>query len=112
MSGGGRPNKGKIGPQETKSKLAGGNTHLVSQNDVEKLDKIIQDLEIKLRETQSKIFDLQLNVQNCHGQIDELNKVVRQCSSHINVRYFILDKKFRRVSNFLNFRHGKKKKFN
>ncbi|XP_025424025.1 structural maintenance of chromosomes protein 4 isoform X2 [Sipha flava] len=84
MSGGGRPNKGKIGPQETKSKLAGGNTHLVSQNDVEKLDKIIQDLEIKLRETQSKIFDLQLNVQNYHGQIDELNKVVRQCSSHIN----------------------------
>lgn len=92
MSGGGRPNKGKIGPQETKSRLAGGNTHLVSQNEVEKLDKAIEDLEGNLRETQSKIFDLQVNVQNYHRQIDEFNKVVKQCSSRLNVRNFNLDK--------------------
>lgn len=89
MSGGGRPNKGKIGPQETKSKLAGGNTHQISQNEVEKLGKTIQELEIKLRETQSKIFELQVNIQNHHRQIDELNKVVRQCSSRMNVSNFI-----------------------
>lgn len=92
MSGGGRPNKGKIGPQETKSRFAGGNTQLVSQNEVDKLDKAIQDLEVKLQQTQSKIFDLQVNVQNHHRQIDELNKIVRQCSSRMNVCNFILKK--------------------
>lgn len=85
MSGGGRPIKGKIGPQETRSKFAGGNTSQVSQSEVEKLDKISKDLEVKLRETQSNIFDFQADIEQHQRQIVELNVIVRQCSSRINV---------------------------
>lgn len=85
MSGGGRPIKGKIGPQETMSKCVGNNASLVSRNEVEKLDKIAKDLEVKLMETQSKIFDFQSNINQHRRQIEELNIIVRQCSSRINV---------------------------
>lgn len=85
MSGGGRAIKGKIGPQETTSRYAGGNTSQVSRNEVETLDKIGKELEVKLRETQSNIFDLQANIVKNHKQIEELNTIVKQCSARINV---------------------------
>lgn len=88
MSGGGRPIKGKIGPKENKSRYAGGNTYQVSQNELEKLDKIARDLEDKLRDTRSNIFDFQTSVDQHHRQIEELNMIIRQCSSHINVSFF------------------------
>lgn len=84
MSGGGRPIKGKIGPQETKSRFAGGNISQVSQNDVEKLDKIAKELEDKLRKTQSCIFELHSTIDQHQRQIEELNIIIRQCSSRIN----------------------------
>lgn len=84
MSGGGRAIKGKIGPQET-SRYAGGNVSQVSQNEVESLDKIGKDLEVKLRETQSNIYDFQANIEKNHRRIEELNIIVKQCSSRINV---------------------------
>lgn len=93
MSGGGRPIKGKIGPQETKSRYAGSNTSQVSQNEVEKLDKIVKDLEVKLMETQSKIFDYQTNIEQHRREIEELNLIVKQCSSRINVNYIYLNMK-------------------
>lgn len=91
MSGGGKPIKGKIGPQETKSRYAGGNTSQVSQNEVEKLDKIAKNLEIELRETQSKIFDFQTNIEQHARQIEELNSIIKQCSLRINVSYLYLN---------------------
>uniref|UniRef100_A0A2S2P266 Structural maintenance of chromosomes protein n=1 Tax=Schizaphis graminum TaxID=13262 RepID=A0A2S2P266_SCHGA len=84
MSGGGRPIKGKIGPQEIKSKYVSGNSSIVSQNEVEKLDKIAKDLEIKLRETQSNIFDFQANIDQNLRLIEDLNMIVKECSSRIN----------------------------
>lgn len=91
MSGGGRPIKGKIGPQETRSKYAGGNTSQVSQNEVEKLDKTAKELELKLRTTQSNIFDLQSNVEQHRRQIQDLNIIIRECLSHINVSYLSIN---------------------
>jgi len=85
MSGGGRPIKGKIGPQEIRSRYATGNSSLVSQNEVENLDKTAKDLEIKLRETQSNIFDFQANIDQNLRQIEDLNIIVKECSSRINV---------------------------
>lgn len=87
MSGGGRPIKGKIGPRETRTRHAGGNTSLVSKSEVEKLDKISKDLEIKLRETQSNIYDFEADIEKHRRQIEELNIIVRQCSLRINVSY-------------------------
>ncbi|XP_022172388.1 structural maintenance of chromosomes protein 4 [Myzus persicae] len=84
MSGGGRPIKGKIGPQEIRSRYATGNSSLVSQNEVENLDKTAKDLEIKLRETQSNIFDFQANIDQNLRQIEDLNIIVKECSSRIN----------------------------
>jgi len=84
MSGGGRPIKGKIGPQEIRSRYATGNSSLVSQNEVENLDKTAKNLEIKLRETQSNIFDFQANIDQNHRQIEDLNIIVKECSSRIN----------------------------
>ncbi|KAL4119341.1 hypothetical protein QTP88_012159 [Uroleucon formosanum] len=84
MSGGGRPIKGKIGPQETRSRYATGNSSLVSQNEVENLDKTAKDLEIKLRETQSNIFDFQATIDQNLRQIEDLNIIVKECSSRIN----------------------------
>jgi len=84
MSGGGKTIKGKIGPQETKSSYAGGNTSLVSKNEVEKLDKMARDLEVNLKETQSNIFDFQTSIEQHHRQIGELNIIIRQCSSRMN----------------------------
>lgn len=91
MSGGGRAIKGKIGPQETTSRYAGGNASQVSQNEVESLDKISKDLEVKLRETQSNIFDFQAKIEKNYRQIEELNLVVKQCSSRINVSYLSIN---------------------
>jgi len=88
MSGGGKPIKGKIGPKENKSKYAGGNTSQVSQNELEKLEKIASDLEVKLRDTQSNIFDFQTSIDQHHRNIGELNMIIRQCSSRINVSFF------------------------
>jgi len=90
MSGGGKPIKGKIGPQETRSRYAGGNTSQVSQKEVEKLDKIVKDLEAKLRETQSNIYDFQSSIENHHTQIKELNMVIKECLSRISVSYLNL----------------------
>lgn len=87
MSGGGRPIKGKIGPQETRSKYAGGNTSQVSQNEVEKLDKIAKDLEVQLMDTQSNIFDIEANIEKHRKHIEESNKIIRHCLSRINVGY-------------------------
>lgn len=87
MSGGGRPIKGKIGPQETRSKYAGGNTSQVSQNEVEKLDKIAKDLEVQLMDTQSNIFDIESNIEKHRKHIEESNKIIRHCLSRINVGY-------------------------
>lgn len=84
MSGGGRPIKGKIGPQEIKAKYAN-NTSQVSQNDVEKLDKIAKDLEIKLKETQSQIYECQNNIEYNRKRINEFNMIVKQCLIRINV---------------------------
>ncbi|XP_025198777.1 structural maintenance of chromosomes protein 4 [Melanaphis sacchari] len=84
MSGGGRPIKGKIGPQEIRSRYVTGNSSVVSQNEVENLDKIAKDLEIKLRETQSDIFDFQTNIDQNLRQIEDLNIIVKECSSRIN----------------------------
>lgn len=84
MSGGGRPIKGKIGPQEIRSKYVSGNSSVVSQNEVENLDKIAKDLEIKLRETQCNIFDFQANIDQNLRQIEDLNITVKECSSRIN----------------------------
>lgn len=84
MSGGGRPIKGKIGPQEKRSRYATGNSSLVSQNEVENLDKTAKDLEIKLRETQSNIFDFQANIDQNLRKIEDLNIIVKECSSRIN----------------------------
>ncbi|KAE9542882.1 hypothetical protein AGLY_002793 [Aphis glycines] len=86
MSGGGRPIKGKIGPQEIRSKYVSGNSSVVSQNEVENLDKIAKDLEIKLRETQSNIFDFQANIDQNLRQIENLNMIVKECSSRINAK--------------------------
>lgn len=88
MSGGGRPIKGKIGPQETKSRYAGRNSSLVSQNDVEKLYKTINDLEDKLKETQSKIFDFQTSIKQHHNEIEELDIIIKSYSLRIDVSYF------------------------
>lgn len=85
MSGGGRPIKGKIGPQETKSKYAGGNTSQVTHNEVERLDKTAKELEVKLKDTQSNIYDLQNNVEQHRRKIEELNILIRGCLSCINV---------------------------
>lgn len=85
MSGGGRPIKGKIGPQETRAKY-GNNNSQVSQNDVEKLDKIAKDLEVQLKETQSKIYECQNNIESNRKKInDELSMIVKQCLIRINV---------------------------
>lgn len=86
MSGGGRPIKGKIGPQETTSRCASENTTTqVSRNEVETLDKNEKDLEIKLEETQSNIYNFQTTIEQHHRQIEELHMIVKQCSSRINV---------------------------
>lgn len=87
MSGGGRPIKGKIGPQETRSRYAGGNTSQVSQNEVEKLDKIAKDLEVQLTDTQSHIYDIEAAIEKHRKHIEESNKIIRQCLSRINVSY-------------------------
>lgn len=88
MSGGGRPIKGKIGPQETRSKCANTSAAHVSQSEVEKLDKMAKDLEQKLRDTQSNIFECQTNIEQYHRKIDDLNMIVKQCLSRINVNIY------------------------
>ncbi|XP_050539980.1 structural maintenance of chromosomes protein 4 isoform X2 [Daktulosphaira vitifoliae] len=84
MSGGGRPIKGKIGPQEIRSKCANTSASQVSQSEVENLDKITKELEQKLRNTQSNIFDCQANMEHYQRKIDDLNMIVKQCLSRIN----------------------------
>lgn len=87
MSGGGRPIKGKIGPQETKAKYASGNTFQVNQNEVEKLGKREKDLEVKLSETQSKVLDIEADIRKHCTQIAELNAIIKTCSVAIDVSY-------------------------
>lgn len=87
MSGGGRPIKGKIGPQETKSRYSGGKITEVCQNEVEQLNKMAKNLEIELRQTETKIFDFQSNIEQQDRQIEELNSIIKQYSLRINVSY-------------------------
>lgn len=102
MSGGGRPVKGKIGPQETKVGFAGANTSLVSQNDVEKLDKFAKDLELKLRNTETNIFDVERSIMQHCGRIEELNMIIKLCMKRIKVNYLIFKQK--KVTRLLKFK--------
>jgi len=54
---------------------------------VENLDKIAKDLEIKLRNKQSNIFDFEATIEQHHKHIEELNMIIRQCLLRINVSY-------------------------
>lgn len=54
---------------------------------MENLDKIAKDLEFKLRNTQSNIFDFEATIEQHRKHIEELNVIIRQCLSRINVSY-------------------------
>lgn len=85
MSGGGKPMKGKIGPQETMSRHAGCNTSQVNEIDVEKLEKRRQYLENELNNIQSNRFSLESEIRQHRLNIDTSNIIIKQCISRINV---------------------------
>lgn len=87
MSGGGKPMKGKIGPQETMSRQAGCNTSQVDENDVEKLEKRRQYLETEINNIQSNKISLESEIRQHRLNIDANNIIIKQCISRINVSY-------------------------
>lgn len=87
MSGGGRPIKGKIGPQDTIVRHAGFNTSQVSEKEVEKLEKHCQYLQDEISNINSSRINLESEIRQHRLNIDANNIIIKQCISRMNVSY-------------------------
>lgn len=83
MSIGGRLKKDKFKPQKTELRISPD-----IQNEIKLLENIVEDIHVKLKEKDSEIHKLKINIEMSHKTIKENEMIVKKYTLRSNVRHF------------------------